>query len=412
MLKRILIVNPTSSVEYLARSFKSRDFKVYAIFNHDLLANNLPHYDEFMHKINSTFDTIFDEIFTFATTNIALIVSQLEKLKLDYILNGSEYSTSLSDQLGYILTPNFANNPKTSKFRQNKFLTIEQAKNLSSILTPAQKLVNRKELTDHNYLKSCVANFKWPIFCKPDDGRGSIGVFKAESFDQLINQLQQRKIMNDYIFQEFIDGVEYFVDVVSIQGQHIVAAVGKYTKQYMNDTPVYRSSELVNDKKIVLKIELAVNELLNAIDCKNGFNHIEIIITQDIKIYLVEVNNRISGGNGSNCFMENHVGLKSQDVILAEYLHNTNQMLYQPPWQFKGTVCAVDLYKFNPGYLENIEEILAAHKLKTMVKYFEGLVSGSYIQKLNFISILDSIGCVILFDLDRNNVLHDIKTIQ
>jgi predicted ATP-grasp superfamily ATP-dependent carboligase len=412
MKKKILLVNPLSSIEYLVESFKSKDFMVYAIYNQDILQTKLPNYKDFMNRIQSSLASLFDQMFLLTTSDLEPIIAQLKGIEFTYVLNGFEYSSLIADELSRILTPNFVNNSKTSHLRENKFATIEWCNNLKFISTPMQMLVKCEQLKDIEYLNKSVTKFQWPIFCKPASGRGTVGAFKAENFEQLINHLHEINSDDDYIFQEFVDGVEYFVDTVSIHGKHIVAAVGKYTKEYINNTPVYRLSELVNDKNLILKIEQAVNELLNTIELKNGFNHIEIIITKSMHIYLIEINNRISGGNGIYAIMENYVGLKSQDVILAEYLQNMNLPLDMHAWQFDGTIISVDLYKFKSGYLENIPALLTENKIKTMIKYYEWIVAGSYIRQIKRISVFDAAGTVVLFDLNQENVLHDIIKIK
>jgi ATP-grasp domain len=137
------------------------------------------------------------------------------------------------------------------------------------------------------------------------------------------------------LVQEFAEGTEYAIDIISKDGQHKVAALWRYDKRPTNGRAfVYYATELISTTtRTTTKQDDSSNALLgeevdeicdyairalNALDWKWGMTHTEIIQTNE-GCRLVEVNCRQHNMD----FMpitNACIGYNAMDMLLASYL--------------------------------------------------------------------------------------------
>lgn len=101
---------------------------------------------------------------------------------------------------------------------------------------------------------------------------------------------------SNVLVQEFLDGIEYALDVVSRNGEHKVMAVWRYVKKPANGAPFcYYKTELVDstmDSNVEAICEYTLN-VLNALGIRWGISHNEVIVQSNGSgPALVEVNTR------------------------------------------------------------------------------------------------------------------------
>ena len=119
---------------------------------------------------------------------------------------------------------------------------------------------------------------KFPVIAKPRRGRGSANVFKAENKNELKFYLKKDK---NLIIQEFIEGVEYTVDVFAdLDGNHlsIIPRVRIQTESgvSMKGKTVY-DREIINFcRQISQKLKLIGPSCMQCIKGKRGLRFIEI----------------------------------------------------------------------------------------------------------------------------------------
>lgn len=136
---------------------------------------------------------------------------------------------------------------------------------------------------------------KLPLIIKPRDGMGSNGIYKINNFNEL-------KFFKDYvkdgIIQEYIDGEEYTVDVLTdLKGEPVYVVPRKRLE--VRSGEVVKSSTC-RDEKIISET-LKVMEHLNSLtDCKQlrllGPLTIQFFKKTNGDIYLLEINPRFGGG--------------------------------------------------------------------------------------------------------------------
>lgn len=127
----------------------------------------------------------------------------------------------------------------------------------------------------------------FPCFIKPKDGSSSINAYKVKNMDELI---MYSKIINDYIIQEYIDGVEYTVDCFSDFNSNILSVVPRVRVSVRSGevlkTKIDLDNKIIEDSKKIL----------------NYFNAVGPITIQLIrdkltnKDYYIEINPRFGGG--------------------------------------------------------------------------------------------------------------------
>lgn len=142
---------------------------------------------------------------------------------------------------------------------------------------------------------------------KPLRGVASDGVYLSrdiqsaeEAFLKLINQPRYEGGTNEaVVVQEFIDGQEYAVDTVSMNGQVKVVALWKYSKFAANGAPfVYQCTQLVSklDSEAESVCDYCI-DLLQGLGVRWGPTHTEIKCDPMMGPRLIEVNARFHAQN-------------------------------------------------------------------------------------------------------------------
>lgn len=308
-MKKIILINPLVSPEYLSEQFKQNN--IYTIAVYTVCGNDL---DEYSKPDKS----LFNEQLFFSTDNICDICANLIAYQADYIVNGAEEYTSLTDAIGEALFLKSINHSSSSHKRYNKYQMQEllNENNLPYIKQIKVNLNNLDGVTNFN-------DFSFPVFLKPSQGYGSINAFKIISQSHLTNKCAELKLegkFNEYIIQEFVEGTEYIVDTFSIDGIHYICDILQYHKENYNGQPIYRYVEVVADKSIWIKVRTFIDKVLTALEVNNGMAHSEIFIKNNGDIKLVELNNRVSGAKGYLNKLVKLCYLKPHDEFLIEYL--------------------------------------------------------------------------------------------
>lgn len=142
-------------------------------------------------------------------------------------------------------------------------------------------------------------NFNFPIIVKPTDRSGSRGVAKIEKKNDLekaIKRAIKESFNKQAIVEEFVSGKEVSVETISWQGKHYILAI---TDKVTTEEPYFVELEHHQPSQLNLEIQKKIKEetikALNALEMKYGASHTEIKITNDGKIYLIEVGMRMGG---------------------------------------------------------------------------------------------------------------------
>lgn len=144
-----------------------------------------------------------------------------------------------------------------------------------------------------------VSNFRFPVIVKPTDRSGSRGVLKIEHPKQLkeaVSRAQTESFSGEAIVEEFVQGREVSVESISWEGKHYILAItDKVTTRepYFVELEHHQPTSL--DEKVQDKIRIETRKALTAVGVKYGAGHSEFIITNDNKVFAVEVGARMGG---------------------------------------------------------------------------------------------------------------------
>lgn len=142
-----------------------------------------------------------------------------------------------------------------------------------------------------------------PAFASLLWGGGKFGVSYVESKDSFQEAIAYANKTDDVhvVIEEYIKGYEVSVETISYHGKHYIIQI---TDKVSSGPPHF--VELAHHQPSSLpqssinKIHMVVPKLLSQIGYMNGAAHIEMKITEDGKLYLIEVNARGGGDHISD----------------------------------------------------------------------------------------------------------------
>ncbi len=139
----------------------------------------------------------------------------------------------------------------------------------------------------------------YPVMVKPCDGSGSRGASKVESACELEEACRyaiDSSITHTAEIETFIDGCEYGAETLVVNGEPHVLAV---MKKYMTKPPYY--AELGHaipcglDSALEDKIKSCVENAIRALGINFGSVNMDLIVTDDRKVYIVDIGARMGG---------------------------------------------------------------------------------------------------------------------
>ena len=139
----------------------------------------------------------------------------------------------------------------------------------------------------------------YPVIVKPTDRSGSRGVTKITSSEDLhaaIERALQESFGKEVLIEEFVEGREISVEMISFQGVHYPLAI---TDKITTGAPYF--VELAHHQPAVLdsgqedKIFSLVQNALECLGVQNGASHSELFMTPEGKAVFVEIGARMGG---------------------------------------------------------------------------------------------------------------------
>ncbi|GFH43863.1 hypothetical protein CTEN210_00336 [Chaetoceros tenuissimus] len=267
---------------------------------------------------------------------------------------------------------------------------------------------------------------------KPKRGVGSDDVYFCSNLQQVERAFQKVKGTSVFgstsgekhdhvLIQEFAQGTEYAIDIVSKDGEHKVAALWRYDKRQANGAPfVYFATELVDahstEGKIVCEY---AKQTLNVLGLKHGLTHSEFIVDEK-GARLVEVNCRQHNTNFAPLAMA-AIGYNALDLLLAAYLGDLEDLplemqQFQLPWDeipdvpvTRAFAAIVHLVCYKEGEVTNVrddllEEIQNMDSVYAM-EIYDNFAVGERIEKT--IDIKSDSGWVHLINDDEEQFKKD-----
>lgn len=142
---------------------------------------------------------------------------------------------------------------------------------------------------------------EFPLIVKPTDRSGSRGITKIYDSKKLSNAIEKalsESIVQEVIIEEFIEGREISVEMISWQGSHhLVTFTDKVCtgEPYFVEIEQHVPADL--SQSLSSRIVALVREALSVLGVENGASHTELLITKKGEIFIVEVGARMGGDN-------------------------------------------------------------------------------------------------------------------
>ena len=138
-----------------------------------------------------------------------------------------------------------------------------------------------------------------PVIVKPTDRSGSRGIFKVEKMYELkkaINSAIEFSFEKRALIEEYVDGDEYSIEMISQNGSHYFLQITKkFTTGSPNFIEIGHLAPAKIDKELENKIVDTVKNALDSLDVKNGASHSELKINVKGEIKIIEIGARMGG---------------------------------------------------------------------------------------------------------------------
>lgn len=216
------------------------------------------------------------------------IVKKCEEIGVNGVIScASDFATEVSCWVAERLGLN-TNSYQTVVNIHDKSWVRERTKKLTSIQQP---------ITMSGSLDKIKFPF-YPCIVKPVHGNGKRGVWFVESPEEFnrIRMQADYKTGENALVEQYIVGKEYSVETLSFHSHHYIVQV---TEKVSDGAPHFvelghhQPAEISNECRE--RISIAIHEILTAVDYTNGASHIEIKVTVQGDIYLIDLNPRGGG---------------------------------------------------------------------------------------------------------------------
>lgn len=142
-------------------------------------------------------------------------------------------------------------------------------------------------------------SWNYPLIVKPSDRSGSLGVQKVNRPEELYEAVLKAldvSFKKEAMIEEFIEGREISVEFISYQGTHYPLTItDKVTTEapHFVELEHHQPSNLSEEK--YEEIYDTTKRALTALGITNGASHSEYKITEDGRVYIMEIGARMGG---------------------------------------------------------------------------------------------------------------------
>lgn len=353
---KIAVINPVSSGKCLLNSLDDFGVTVIEI------------YEDHLKPVDGDYFVFF---------NFDETIDYLKTQGVQSIINGSEFGTFITDKLNSLM--GFSGNDFSKV--QSRISKYEMVKQLQqSDLRCAQSFI----VDSHNELELLSKKLTFPLFIKPVESAGSDGCKKVDNFNELSSFFKEihgcynllGKMNSSLIIQEYIEGEQFIVNSVSLNGQHLISEIYRVRIDQYNGVPIYRSIvtlDISTEGEIYKLITDYIKKCLTSLGVSEGAAHSELRLTNTGPC-LIEVNSRIMGPvldvDAFYCaFGYSQPSLLCESIIHPEiFSRRLNYRICKPKKHFSMVFlrCTVKGVISNRKGLENIRRLPGYHSLRNL----------------------------------------------
>ena len=248
----------------------------------------------------------------------------------------------------------------------------------------------------------------YPVMVKPCDGSGSRGASRVNSHEELKNACEYAmdgSITHRAEIETFIFGKEYGAESLVVNGEvHVLGVMQKW----MTEPPYYaelgHSIPTDLNPEIEKKVINCVTKAIKALGVNFGSINMDMLITSDGKVYIIDIGARMGGNMIGPCIVPYGTGI--------DYMAAMIQNAVNDPVDFSiKEKCAVatKLLAFDSGIVKRIPDIHEIEK-KFDVEIFHHLEEGMKVNEYH--TNLDGCGYIVAkADTKENAVIKAQNTL-
>lgn len=402
-MKRIAIVDGFSSGKYIAQELHNRGCELIHI-------SSSPDLDEYYYQnFNSE---IYSQ--SIIHKNMRETLNFIRDFNSEYVIPGTESGVSLADIINHELQLPYRNHIEMASSRRNKYDMVEAVR--SAGLNAA------KQIKVSNWQDALIwlRNGRFPIVLKPLESAGSDGVFICHhedeayaAFQQILNKKNKLNLINkEILLQEFLEGIEYVVNLVFLKGASLVTEVVKYHKRKLESgNIVYDIDEIIDATDPAFQELVGYTQKVCAsLGIENGPVHAEVMLTPNGP-FLVEIAARSDGilrpevsdaTTGLGQLAATVLSITEPDSFLA--------LTKKPFYQLKKFSFNVCLISPQSGIFESSKIISLAKSLPSFVKIELYVPSGHKVYETK--DVFSQPGTIYLASADKSRLWADYQLIR
>lgn len=343
--------------------------------------------------------------------DLTVLAKELRSYQPICLIPGRETGVELADALVELVVPGTGNVPELAAARRDKW-AMAQAVHAAGIPDLRQICSDSPDEIDRWLREEGLVGQR--LIVKPPKSAGTDNVhFVPEGadwrpfFDEIYGHVNKTGLVNDAVLvAEFAEGTEYLIDSYSVDGQHGIVDVCRYTKTRRGDRiGIYDLVDFVPpDDPVVHTLWTYVRPILDAVGVRNGCGHSEVIITVGGPRF-VEIGTRPAGGDhqwitklatGSN-----HILRTVDHRVRGEFF---------PTYGWDRHVFSVVISAPIDGIWRNAELFDAVDSLGTFYRKWFGGGTGDWFAQTN--DIYTYMGWVVLASTDEQAMRADYRRIK
>lgn len=195
-----------------------------------------------------------------------------------------------------------------AKIIKNKYLVHRQL--VEKQVDDTEQAFEINENTDINLLEG---NISFPVMVKPCDGSGSRGATRVDDAEQLRDACKYaiaESITHRAVVEKFITGREYGAESIVINSEIYVLGI---MRKWMTAPPYYAElgHAMPTDlpQEVELRAKKCVENAIRALGINFGAVNMDLIITDEGKIHIIDVGARMGGNMIGPCIIPYGTGL-------------------------------------------------------------------------------------------------------
>lgn len=247
------------------------------------------------------------------------------------------------------------------------------------------------EVHEDTDIEELAQKIIYPVMVKPCDGSGSRGasrVDKVEDLEKACKYAMDGSITHRAEIETFIVGKEYGAETLVVNGEvHVLGIMQKW----MTNPPYYAElgHSIPADLKpeVREKVKTCVTNAIKALGVNFGSVNMDMLITEDGKVYIVDIGARMGGNMIGSCIIPYGTGVDYMAAMIQNAVGDSVDL------SVKDT-CAVAtrLLAFNDGIVKTLPNMKEVEK-KFDVEIYHHLEEGMKVNEYH--TNLDGCGYIV-----------------